>query len=394
MFPGLSIYLAMSVLIFWAYCGYIWLLFLFYVLAPSRSAASEQAERHPKMAVLVPCHNELGLVKEKVENLAALQYPQDKIVFYFLDGNSTDGTAAALRECVQDSPHWRVIETGVSGKIRQLNQGLAMLDADVEVVVNTDMDTLLASDVLERFAIALEEDPRVSVVGANVSPNGCMPLERTYWESQNTMRLLESMVYASSIVVAPCYGFRRELLQAFPEDCVADDVYVAFRANTLGHITRYIAEAEGRETRTPTTLESFFNHKFRKGNAFLQELYRILYKLPHMTGWWKLIYLTKLLQLAVIPWLLPYFALSSLSFFLSGGSLLLVAALSCGFLAVSVVVSSLAVTRFKKQHFSGCAKSHKGIAASFLLANIVLVLVGTTYPFYRQNSQYARIDKA
>jgi cellulose synthase/poly-beta-1,6-N-acetylglucosamine synthase-like glycosyltransferase len=391
MFPGLSIYFFMVVLIFWAYCGSIWLLFLFYVLSPSRCQISGTAEVFPKMAVLVPCHNEDGLLAQKVQNLKELQYPEDKLLVYFLDGRSTDGTPETLRGLVQGLPHWHVVDTDVSGKITQLNVGLALLPEDVEVVVNTDMDTLLEHDVLVKFAAELESDPRIMVLGANVSPNGCIAIERVYWEGQNTLRILESAVYASSIVVAPCYAFRRELLDSFPDDCVADDIHVAFKANTQGYITRYVTEAKGRETRTPATLESFLNHKFRKGNAFLQELLRFLYMLPSMTSWWKIIYLTKLLQLAVIPWLLPYFILSTLSFLLSGGGLFKVAVFSCSILAVCFVVSSLAVNRFKKVHFNGSRAAHRGIMVPFLFANLILVLVGLSYPFYRQNSQYERI---
>lgn len=394
MFPGLSIYLLMTVLIFWTYCGYIWLLFLFYILVPDKCRSDAAATEHPVMTVLVPCYNERALVAQKVADLAALRYPAGRLAVVFLDGRSTDGTPEALRELTANRPGWSVVDTGVSGKIRQLNCGLSRLGPEVEVVVNTDMDTLLAPDVLERFAAELSRDARVAVLGANISPNGCIPIERSYWESNNTMRLLESAVYASSIIVAPCYAFRRDLFDRFPEDCVADDIYVAFLANTRGLLTKYVTEAHGQETRTPTTLESFFHHKFRKGNAYLQEVLRILYKLPSMTGWWKLIYLTKLLQLAVIPWLLPYFLLSTLSFLLSGGGLLQVAVLSCAGLAGSTIVSSLAVARFKRLHFNGCGKGAAGILAPFILANIVLMLVGTSYPFFRQNSQYARIEAA
>lgn len=394
MFPGISIYLFMAALIFWAYCGYIWFLFLFYVLSPSQcTVGGGSATVIPKMAVLVPCHNEVQILAQKVQNLGELRYPENKLLVYILDGCSTDGSPEALRQLVQGKPNWHVVDTDVTGKINQLNVGLTLLPNDVELVVNTDMDTLLEQDVLEKFAIELEKDPRIMVLGANVSPKACLTIEHAYWEGQNTMRIIESAVHTSSIVVAPCYAFKRDLLEAFPADCVADDIHVAFKANTLGGITRYVADAKGYETRTPDTMEIFFSHKFRKGNAFLQEILRFLYMVPSMKSWWKTIYLTKLLQLAVIPLVIPYFLISTFSFLLSGGGLFKVAIVSCTVLAISFVISSLTVNRFKMVHFNVSCKTNRGILVPFILTNLILVLVGLSYPFYRQNSQYAKIGQ-
>ncbi len=392
MFTGLSFYLLMVALIFWVYCGYIWLLFFFNVLMPARCSAQADPAVWPKMAVLVPCHNEAALATAKVENLRALDYPADRLMVFFLDGSSGDDTVALLHAAIGQIPHWHVVETGVTGKINQLNVGLALLPDDVDIVVNTDADTLLEPDVLRQFAGAFAENERVAVVGANIRPNGGIAIEHAYWEGQNTMRILESAVYAASIVVAPCYAFRAGLLEAFPRDCVADDIHVAFKANTEGGLTRYLCGARGVETRAPESLEAFLGHKFRKGNAFLLELLRFLYQLPGMTTWWKVIYLTKLLQLAVVPWMLPYFALSTISFLLSGGGLLRVAVFSWTVLLFCAVVSSLAVNRFKKVAFNGDRKAHRGILVPFVFANLVLVLVGLSYPFYRQNSNYSRLD--
>lgn len=391
MFTGLSCYLLMVGLIFWVYCGYIWLLFFFNVLAPPRCQRDAEPAVWPKIAVLVPCRNEALLAVAKVDNLLEMDYPRERLVVYFLDGASSDDTLAHLTAAVGQTPHWHVVATEVTGKINQLNVGLALLPDDVDIVVNTDADTVLAPDVLRRFAAAFAADPRVTVVGANISPNGALAIEHSYWENQNTVRILESAVHTSSIVVAPCYAFRAGLLDAFPRDCVADDIHVAFKANTQGGLTRYLCGAKGVETRTPETLEAFLCHKFRKGNAFLQELLRFVYMLPGMTPWWKVIYLTKLLQLAVVPWILPYFVLSSISFLLSGVGLMRVALFSWTVLFLCAVISSRAMTRFKKVAQGESGKAHRGLLAPFVFANLVLVLVGLSYPFYRQNSNYSRL---
>lgn len=392
MFPAVSIYFLMVLLIFWVYCGYIWFLFMFYVLHPSNVLESGKPGILPKIAVLIPCYNEENYVTRKVENTRALHYPDELLEVYFLNGLSTDGTSPMLKEYTAGLSNWHVIDTMISGKILQLNKGLSLLPPDIDIVVNTDMDTILNDDVLEKIGIQFATDQRIVVVGANISPYNGIPIERNYWENQNTIRILESTVYASSIVVAPCYAFRRTLLDAFPADCVADDIYVAFRANTAGGLTCYLADAKGLELRNPNTIETFFSHKFRKGNAFMQEILRFVYMLPAMNIWWKVIYLTKLLQVAVIPWILPYFALSTLSFLLDGAGLFKLAVLGCSFLFCAVIVSSYSINRFKKIHFNGAQKKNRKIMLPFLISNLILILVGLSYPFYQQSSNYKKVS--
>lgn len=70
-------------------------------------------------------------------------------------------------------------------------------------------------------------DDSVWVAGAYCRPANAMDIEKAYWE----FRYMETNAMSSSIVTAPCYAFRRELLTAFPDDTVSDDVYIALLAS-------------------------------------------------------------------------------------------------------------------------------------------------------------------
>ena len=119
------------------------------------------------------------------------------------------------------------------GKIQQLNAALAL--ASGEIIVNTDVDTIVEPGALEVLAREFCADENVGVVGAYCGPNDdALAVDRYYWDAQNCGRLLESGAGCASIVVAPCYGFRRDLLDCFPDDVVADDIYVAFQSAAQG----------------------------------------------------------------------------------------------------------------------------------------------------------------
>lgn len=246
-------------------------------------------------------------------------------------------------------------------------------------------------DVLLKMVKEFQKNPDVFVVGSRVSPDKCSELESQYWETQNHFRVLESRVISSSIVVAPCYAFRRDLIQNYPEDCVADDIYISFLTNTMGKKTIYLNEALTHEGRTPRTIEELITHKFRKANAYITELLRFIYLLPRMNGKWKMIYLTKLLQVVIIPWILVFFALGSISLFLSGEGTAKVVAFSFVFLALSLYSCHVIVKR-NLESAAGKKFKKRTSLILFLLTNLVLFMASITYPFYTQTSNYRKVN--
>jgi cellulose synthase/poly-beta-1,6-N-acetylglucosamine synthase-like glycosyltransferase len=381
----------MLFLIFWSYCGYLLLLFVFSTLNPRKNEEEPAVTKLPKLAIIIPCFNEEAYVKQKVDNLKELRYEQDKLEIFFFHGVSTDGTGKEITSCIDGLQNWHFVETGIKGKINQINHGLSKLSDDVEIIVSTDMDTLLQPDVLIKFIHEFNSDARVAVVGANISPENCLPIEEQYWNDHNFLRILESTVYTSTIVVAPCYAFKASLIKEFPEDCVADDIYTAFKANTEGFLTKYVTSARGTEIRTPATFQDFFRHKFRKGNAFLVEMFRFFYRLPYMTGWWKTIFLTKFLQLAVIPWVLPYFLLSNISLLFSGWGLSQVVLFSFIFLGIFFATTSILMNKGRKIYLNTDSTGRRSILLPFIISNLILIIVGLSYPFFRQSSSYSKI---
>jgi cellulose synthase/poly-beta-1,6-N-acetylglucosamine synthase-like glycosyltransferase len=342
-----------------------------------------------RVSVLVPCFNEEDFVKLKVANLKDLDYPGELLEIYFLDGASTDRTVEMLKEETKDLGDIKVIETGLRGKIGQINSFIPKLDTDI--VINTDMDTLMERDVILKLVRIFEEDNEVAVAGAHVMPKGGMEMELQYWEDQNLARFLESKVHSSSIVIAPCYAFRLSLLKSFPEDCIADDIYVSFLANSKGQKSKYIEDAMVYETRTPTNLEEVLKHKFRKGNAYIIELLRFLYMLPVMEPRWKVIYLTKFIQVIIMPWVIPFFMLSTVSQLLSGIEAMKLPAFALTFLFFSLLITHVLFSRGRKVFLT---KRHKKriFLTVFAITNLILFINGLTFPFYMQTSSYSKVN--
>jgi cellulose synthase/poly-beta-1,6-N-acetylglucosamine synthase-like glycosyltransferase len=296
----------------------------------------------------------------------------------FADGSSSDRTCALLSAALRPGERIRISEGSPPGKTLQLNRVLPDLGADVVVV--TDADARLPPHALRTLVSELHADPRVRVVGACSRPVGGLTLEHYYWTAQNKARLLETGAGTSFIVVAPCYAFSASLLDHFPEDVIADDIYVAFLANSLGYRTVYSRHVEVLETRAPRTYADFLGHKFRKSNAFLRECLRFLHRLPELDPFWRTMLITHTAQQLLLPGAFLLWLLLGITLALSGAIELLAAGGAS--LGVLLVVTSAVFSRI--DHPGGSPRfSLWTMIQGYLLTVAVMLASGITYPFYR-----------
>jgi poly-beta-1,6-N-acetyl-D-glucosamine synthase len=379
-----------TLLLSWTLFGYFivtWFMGLF-----RGDPAPPRPAEWPFMTVIVPCYNEEGQILVKLNNIRSLYYPADRLEVIFVDGGSADLTVDCLEGALREEEPYRVMISPRGGKINQLNH--AMSSARGEIIVNTDADALLDRDALEAIAAEFAADPNVALVGACCQPDAnALPIDQYYWDEQNRARLMESRAGCASIVVAPCYAFRRDLLAAFPEDVVADDVYMAFLAAGWRRRVVYSRRSLAVETRNPRTLTEFLPHKFRKANAFLRESLRFVYKLPDMPTFVKILFLTRLAQQLLFPWaVIAWVFLAGVLVTLQPDPRYDVAAAGAALLFLCLVMTSAA---FRSVPLPGERKRHSlaTVVKGYVLTTLILLASGVSYPFYRQTSVYGRLGK-
>jgi len=386
------LFLVTTLLLAWTMFGYFLFAWIIGLFRPKKAPVFPPV--WPVMSVIVPCYNEEGAILEKLENLRALDYPKDKLEAVFVDGRSTDGTVRLLTENIRGDEPYRVHTCARGGKIHQLNEIIPRLKG--EIIVNTDVDAHLRPDTLKWVAAEFNTAPDVYVVGVYISPASSMEVELYYWDSQNKVRLLESDAGAASIVIAPCYAFKKGLLTAFPDDVVADDVYVATLANSLGYRAVYSRAATARETRMPESYAEFLPHKFRKSNAVLRESLRFLYKLPEMGYLVKIMSLTRVIQQLLLPWTLLWWLL------LAGALMTIfpvvrydIVLFCAGFLLALLLITGRVFASVKLPDTEEVrVYSSRTIMEGYIVTLFILLMTGVSYLFFRQGSSYARLENA
>lgn len=386
-----SFFVLMTLSLGWLCAGYF-IALRFAGILRRRSAPVENMPNAelPLLSIIVPCYNEINGIEAKLENLLASDYPTNRMEIVFADGGSDDGTVEVLNRIIPNDMPIHVIRCPESGKVNQLNHVLPQLSGDI--IINTDADAALRPDALRIIAGEFAADPSVFVVGAYSYSTGSSWRDRCFWNSQNRSRLIETDARSSSIVIATCYAFRRGLIEQFPTDVVADDVYVGFLANCLGHRVVYSRDAIVEETRGPRTISEFLSHKFRKNNAFLKESLRFLYRLPDMSGYCKLMSLTRISQQLLLPWAAMFWSLLALTLLTLGRFDLLIMAVAM--LALSIMIARQA---FQSVDVPPGTSTRYGLFPEglvFLETIFVLFAAALSYPFFRQGSCYARLGSA
>ena len=372
----------------WTLFAYFLLIWFIGLFRSSEEPAFPDA--WPRLSIVVPTYNEMAQIADKVANLRRLDYPRELLEVVFVDGGSTDGTVEWLeREVHEDG--FRVERSPRGGKIQQINHVLPSLTG--EIIVNTDADALLEEDAARWLVAEMASDPDVWLVGAYCRPaDNAYRIDRYYWDAQNKARFMEARAGTTSIVVAPCYAFRRGLIDQFPDDVVADDIYIAFMCHLNGKSALYSRHARAVELRNPRDLSEFLPHKFRKSNAFLRECLRFLYRLPEMTPFSRLMLLTRIGQQLLFPW-------ASAWWLLLAGSLVTlnpdprydVVAMAAAGLFVLFVLTSRAYRAVKLPEDKPQRYSLFTVAKGWVLTTLILLTTGLSYPFYRQSSTYARL---
>ena len=174
----------------------------------------------PTVTIMVPMYNEERTIRLKLENLAKLKYPKEKLQILLVNDASTDSTLDEISSFSKNGLiDFRVINlTSRSGKTKALNKALKY--AEGEVVVVSDSDAFLSPNILYK-AMPFFADPSVGAVISReelLTPNisWVSETENFYFSLvYGTIKLGESKIYSTIMFHGGFAVYRRSLLDNF-----------------------------------------------------------------------------------------------------------------------------------------------------------------------------------
>jgi len=233
----------------YAYVGYLgWL----WVRARVRRRPVKRAAFEPTVSLVMVVRNEEEVLPNKLENLARLDYPSDRLEIVIVSDGSTDATEQILRAHSQKEPRLRVLSSAqAKGKASGLNDAMAVLKG--EIVVFTDARQQIEPGavrlLMENFA-----DPSVGCVSGELMLGDPHSGETAlgmglYWRIEKRIRDLEAISGSEVGATGALYAVRRSLLVPLPQGTILDDVYLPMSVARQG--SRVVFEGRARAWDVP-----------------------------------------------------------------------------------------------------------------------------------------------
>jgi cellulose synthase/poly-beta-1,6-N-acetylglucosamine synthase-like glycosyltransferase len=227
------------VIAFWSCCLLLTYVYVLYPALVSALAARygrpvRRGEALPTVTIIVTVFNEEKCIREKLDNLAALNYPPELIELIVASDASSDSTEAIAASYGRLQVRVLRVE-GRQGKTAC--QNAAASSANGEILIFTDATTRLHSDAV-RHLVENFADAAVGCVAGrldyvtdteNLTGSG----GRAYWDYEVRLRAGESLL-GSLIGVSGClYAVRRSAYRHIDPHLISDFV-IAMRMREQG----------------------------------------------------------------------------------------------------------------------------------------------------------------
>ncbi len=195
----------------WTHAGYPLAMTL---LARVRPRPVRKADQTPSVALVVSAHNEEAVIRRRIENALALDYPADALEIVVASDGSDDLTDALVGEIAANDPRVRLLQCPREGKVAAQHRSARETTSDV--LAFTDANSEWKPDALRALVRNLA-DPEVGYVCGQLrleSPDGAN-MEGAYWRYEMLVREAEST--ASSITAG------NGAIYAVPRDAYVED---------------------------------------------------------------------------------------------------------------------------------------------------------------------------
>jgi cellulose synthase/poly-beta-1,6-N-acetylglucosamine synthase-like glycosyltransferase len=219
------------------------------------------------ISVLIPAHNEAGVLRECLDAIRAQTLPVDEIIV--VADSCTDDTAA-----VAESYGAVVVETEQGAKAASQDVGLPHVTGDILVCI--DADTIIDVDVVERFVDELEAGADSTC--ANMLP---MPHQGGFWVANRRFayalgrywwRWCQAQMGKLMVLSGCAYALRTETVRSiggFPGELITCDMDLTWSLYDAGYTTTFCHQALA-YTYDPETFAVYTKQMRRWASGFFQ----------------------------------------------------------------------------------------------------------------------------
>lgn len=288
------------IVVFGALSLFISTTILFAFLDGDESVDSSTASSFPPVSILIPAYNEGDVIKESIQNLLDLDYPEKEIVV--IDDGSEDDTLERARK-FEDGEEVKVFTKENGGKSSALNYGLERCSG--ELIFSLDADSFPKKDVLKKMVGYFEDEDVMAVVPTLKVRNPGSLLQRLqsveYVITSFVRKVLSFMVALDVTPGAPLY--RKEFFDrhgGFDETTITEDLEMGLRIHEKGYKVEHCVDGTV-FTEAPDGFSGLKNQRVRWGYGTFENLSKYRNMFSPKYGDLGVFYLPVTLITAIMP---------------------------------------------------------------------------------------------
>ena len=221
----------MLIAVFWAalflvvYTYLIYPVLLWLLAAGRKMPEYASPSEWPTVSLLIAAHNEEAVLRAKLENALAMDYPAERLDIIVVSDASTDGTDRIAAEFAERGVRLHRQEVR-GGKTEAQNAGVRL--ARGQFLAFSDANSMYASSALKRLLAPFADERIGCVCGelqyANPDEQGAGKGEGLYWRYEQFLKRRESLLSSTLGANGAIYALRRELFVELRGDIISDFV--------------------------------------------------------------------------------------------------------------------------------------------------------------------------
>ena len=297
-----------AAVVFWSCAALIVYTYVVYpvlvvVLASFRRAAPSPDHDLPlpAVSVLIVAHNEESVIRERIKNLLALEYPRDRMEIVIASDASSDRTAAIVREYADRGVQLR--EFARTGKSGILDAVIPTLKGSIAVL--SDANTMMEPTAIRRL-VRWFGDPAVGVVCGKLvltDPATGTNVDSIYWRFETLLKRSEGKLGGLLGANGGIYAIRRSVFSGVRADTIVDDFVIPLSARVRTGCGIVYDEMAIAYEETPPEIAMEFRRRARIGTGAFQSMAVLWPLLDPRQGWIAFTFASH----KVLRWLCPFF---------------------------------------------------------------------------------------
>ena len=325
------LFLSLFLIVFFSYLGYGVILYCaikikrFFKKSNQKDEQILSDDELPEVTFMVAAYNEERWIGDKIRNSLALNYPRDKIRFYFVTDGSTDSTPTIITDFAKGDKEFMIQlfhQPERRGKIAAVERVMEFVVTPI--VVFTDANTDLNKEAIRKM-IRHYKDPRVGAVAGEKRVAMSDKDEATgagegiYWKYESLLKKWDAELYSAIGAAGELFSIRTSLYRPVPPDTLIEDFYMTMKIAMAGYLIAYEPEAYAVEGHSASIGEEL-KRKIRIAAGALQVVWRLKPLLnPFKYGWLSLQYIAhRVLRWTIAPLALPLLFIINIVLALAG----------------------------------------------------------------------------